>query len=43
MDVTLLGIDTEVRLEQYSKASPSMVVTEFGMVTVVRDVQLPKA
>ena len=43
MDVTLLGIDTEARLVHPVKASPSIVVTEFGMVIVVSDLQFPKA
>ena len=43
MEVTLLGMVTEVRLEQSEKALPPMSVTLLGMVTEVRLEQSEKA
>ena len=43
MDVTLLGMVTEVRPLHSKKASSPMDVTLLGMVTEVRLVQLSKA
>ena len=42
MEVTLLGMVTEVRPVQSRKASPPMVVTLLGMVTEVRPLQPKK-
>jgi metal-sulfur cluster biosynthetic enzyme len=39
MEVTELGIVTEVRLLQLEKAKPSIEITELGIVTEVRLLQ----